>query len=181
MTDQPNAGGGHRLFFALWPTDALRAAFRDAADAVTAFGAGRRLDDDKLHLTLHFLGGWQALPREVAAQAAAAAATVRARAFHLIVDHAGSFGGARVGGLAPAGNSGLDALWSDLGRALDTAGIARRAAPRFAPHVTVRRNLSSGLADIPVAPISWPVDAFVLVHSHAGRYDVLDRWALDAA
>jgi 2'-5' RNA ligase len=180
MMDQHHVGGGHRLFFALWPADEARAAFAHAATGVPAFEDGRLTADEKLHLTLHFLGGWASFPDEVVARASYAACTVRARAFHLVIDHAGSFAGARVGWLAPSGNSGLDALWSDLGRALDAAGIARRAQPRFAPHITVRRDIRAALGDIPIDPISWPVDAFVLVHSHDGRYDVIDRWMLAA-
>ena len=181
MTGLPNGGGGHRLFFALWPTDEVRTALARAADAIPPFAGGRRVADAKLHLTLHFLGGWPGRPDDVIARASRAAAEAAGRAFHLVVDHAGSFTGARVGWLAPSGNSGLDALWSDLGRRLDEARVPRRAQPQFAPHVTVRRNIRDRLADIPIEPISWPVEAFVLVHSHDGRYDVLDRWALAPA
>ena len=178
MMDRHDTGGGHRLFFALWPSDELRPDLAAAAGRVHAFTDGRRVADEKLHLTLHFLGGWSRFPRDVASRAADAASSVRARAFHLVIDHAGTFEGARVGWLAPSGNSGLDALWSGLGRALDAADIALRAQPRFTPHVTVRRGIRIVLEDVAVDPISWPVDGFVLVHSHDGRYDVLDRWAL---
>jgi 2'-5' RNA ligase len=181
MKDRHDAGGGHRLFFALWPTDALRTSLADAADGVPAFETGRRIAEAKLHLTLHFLGGWPALPRDVVTTASSAAAVVRARAFHLVIDRAGGFAGSRVGWLAPAGNSGLDALWSQLDRALDEAAIERRAAPRFVPHVTVRRAMPSLALEVPVPPISWPVDGFVLVHGHDGRYDVIGRWALSAS
>jgi 2'-5' RNA ligase len=181
MTDRHDARGGHRLFFALWPTDDLRTSLAEAADGVAAFDAGRPIAGAKLHLTLHFLGGWPGLPQDVLSAASCAAATVRARPFHLVIDRAGGFAAARVGWLAPAGNSGLDALWSQLGRALDEAGIERRPAPRFVPHVTVRRAMPSLAPAGSVPPISWPVDSFVLVHSREGRYDVLDRWALSAA
>ena len=180
MTDRPHAGDAHRLFFALCPADEPRAAIVHAADGVSEFANGRRVADEKLHLTLHFLGGWAAWPEDVAQRASKAAATVGARAFHLVVDRAGSFERAGVGWLAPSGNSGLDALWSDLGRALGDAGIARRAPPRFVPHVTVRRGIRNALSDIPIDPISWPVDDFALLHSHDGRYDVIERWALAA-
>jgi 2'-5' RNA ligase len=178
MSATPTTGGGHRLFFALWPDDAVRDALARAADSVPAFAHGRRLTDAKLHLTLHFLGGWPQRADDVIARASAAAARVRARPFHLVVDHAGSFTGARAGWLAPQGNSGLDALWSDLGRGLDDARVPRRSAPQFVPHVTVRRDIRERLSDIPVQPISWSVDDFVLVHSHDGVYDVLAHWPL---
>lgn len=172
----------HRLFFALWPDDAVRPALGAAVDAVGAFeGAGRRTHPDKYHLTLHFLGGWARWPDDVAARCREAAASVQCTCFHLVVDHAGSFPRSRVGWLAPSGNSGLDALWSSLGHALDDAGVERRATETFSPHVTVLRGLSRRVEDSPVEPISWPVEDFVLVHSHAGRYEVVERWPLRPA
>ena len=153
-----------------------------AVDGVSAFsGVGRRVDPAKYHVTLHFLGGWAEMPADVVAACSEAAASVRASAFHLVVDHAGSFARSRVGWLAPSGNSGLDALWSGLGHALREQGVEYRAAETFSPHVTVLRNLSRRVEDVPIDPLSWPVDDFVLVHSHGGRYEILGRWALAPA
>lgn len=186
MTDRANEtehqGEAHRLFLALWPDDEVRAALDRAADGVDAFrGQGRRVAAAKLHITLHFLGGWPQPPHDVIERVRAAISGVQARGFHLVVDHAGSFRGARVGWLAPGGNSGLDALWSDLGHALDAAGIETRRHERFAPHVTVLRAFRDALDEVPVEPVSWPVQDFVLVHSHDGHYDIVERCALEAA
>lgn len=179
--DRDRAPEAHRLFFALWPDDAVRAQLAAAVDGVAAFrGAGRRVRTSKYHLTLHFLGGWPSAPHDPIAAARGAAAGLASRAFHLVVDHAGAFRAAHVGWLAPAGNSGLDALWSGLGRALDEAGVPRRGQERFSPHITVLRGLRTAVSEAAVEPVSWPVADFVLVHSHDGRYDVLDRWPLAA-
>lgn len=184
MTDAP-AGpvhGEHRLFFALWPDDVVRGALAAAVDAVADVDTGaRRVAPGKYHVTLHFLGGGPEFAADVADAARAAAHAVEASAFHLVIDHAGAFARSRVGWLAPAGNSGLDALWSALGHALDAAGVERRAAEAYVPHVTVLRGLRGALPETPVGPISWPVDRFVLVHSHAGRYDIIGEWALARA
>lgn len=67
-----------------------------------------------------------------------------------------------------------------MGHALDEAGVQRRATEAFAAHVTVLRGLRGRMDEVPVEPLSWPVSDFVLVHSHAGRYDVIGRWALQA-
>lgn len=172
----------HRLFFALWPDDALRDAMRATVERAAVFdGRGRRVAPEKYHLTLHFVGGWAAFPEDVAAAARRAGAAVEAGAFHLVVDHAGGFARSRVGWLAPSGNSGLDALWSSLGHALDAEGVEHRVAEIFSPHLTVLRDVRGRLAETPVDPLSWPVEDFVLVHSLAGRYDVIDRWPLAAA
>lgn len=175
-------GDAHRLFLALWPDEEVRAALDHAADGVEAFrGQGRRVAATKLHITLHFFGGSSDGPAVVIDRVRAAVSGVHARGFHLVIDHAGSFDGARVGWLAPGGNSGLDALWSDLGHALDAAGLETRRYARFSPHVTVVRAFRGQVADVPVAPVSWPVQDFVLVHSHGGRYEVVERWPLEPA
>lgn len=172
----------HRLFFALWPDEGLRGSLHAAVDTVAGFaGRGRPVSPSKYHLTLHFLGGWPELPHAVADGARRAADGVQAGAFHLVVDHAGGFARSRVGWLAPTGNSGLDALWSALGHRLDEENMPCRRAETFSPHVTVLRAVRGRLAEAPIAPLSWPVEDFVLVHSHAGRYDVIRRWPLAQA
>jgi 2'-5' RNA ligase len=181
-THPASHGEVHRLFFALWPEESVRAQLDAAAASVDAFrDTGRRVPVEKLHLTLHFLGGWPSLPDAGIAAASAAAANVACRALHLVIDRAGSFKAARVGWLAPGGNSGLDALWSGLGHALGDAGIATRAHDRFSPHVTVLRNLRAQFDDVEVEPVSWPVEDFVLVHSHGGCYEQVGRWSLAPA
>lgn len=173
---------GHRLFFALWPSEQVRTSLTRVVEATAAFrDAGRRVPPDTYHITLHFLGGWPALPADVIDAACRAAGRVRARPFHLVIDHAGSFGGARVGWLAPSGSSGLDAVWAALARSLDEAHVPRREHGGFAPHVTVLRNLRGCIGEVATTPVSWPVSDFVLVDSHAGHYRVLERWALDEA
>lgn len=141
-------------------------------------GAGRRTAAAKHHITLHFLGGWPRRPDDIVDRARAAAASVDARAFHLVVDRAGGFAGARVGWLAPAPSSGLDALWKALQRALDAAALPYRTHGGFSPHITVLRNARGRLPETQIEPVSWSVDSFALVHSHDGRYDVIDRWTL---
>ncbi|TZF87702.1 RNA 2',3'-cyclic phosphodiesterase [Cognatilysobacter lacus] len=180
-SDAVHTSDSGRLFFALWPPDEVRSALASAADGIAAFGAGRRVAQAKLHLTLHFLGGWTSGVEHRIERACAAASNVRGRAFELRVDHAGAFPGARVGWLAPAGSVGLDALWLDIRVALDQGAVPYRPQPHFAPHITVRRGVRARVPDAPIEAITWPVDAFVLVHSHDGRYDVLARWPLDRA
>nr|WP_133498843.1 hypothetical protein [Lysobacter terrigena] len=97
-----------------------------------------------------------------------------------MLDRAGGFPGARVGWLAPAGNSGLDALWCALRHALDDAGIEHRDHAKFSPHVTVLRGVAGRLPETPIEPVSWPVTDFVLVYGFDGRYEILERWPLRA-
>jgi len=45
-----------RLFFALWPGEALRERLHGAANSIPTQGSARRVAHDNLHLTLHFIG-----------------------------------------------------------------------------------------------------------------------------
>lgn len=181
MDATPRGADAHRLFFALWPDAPVRDALHSAVERVAAFRvAGRRVEPGKYHLTLHFLGESADVPASTIDRCRRAAATVACDAFRLVIDRAGSFPPARVEWLAPSGGSGLDALWSAMAEALDEAGVAVRGTDAFRAHVTVLRGLSTSLGELRIEPIRWPVDAFVLVHSHAGHYDVIGRWPLAA-
>lgn len=174
----------HRLFFALWPDAAVR---RQIADATTRLAReqdarGRKIRDDRYHLTLQFLGDFDAVPESLVDAAIVAAGDVRGDAFELTLDRAGSFGGARVGWLGPAlVPSGLQMLWDDLGLALDRHDVPHpsHAGSAWTPHVTVLRGMRSPLA-LAIAPLRWKVRRFVLIRSHPGSpgYAVLQQWKL---
>jgi 2'-5' RNA ligase len=82
----------HRLFFALWPAAALR---KRIATTVAGLGdnapGGRRLNPDRYHLTLRFLGDFQPLRQSVLDDAIVAAGSIRLPPFDLVLDLAGSF------------------------------------------------------------------------------------------
>lgn len=174
----------HRLFFALWPDAALR---RRIADATTRLvdehdTRGRRLRPDRYHLTLQFLGDFDSLPESLIDAAIVAADDVRVAAFELLLDRAGSFGGTRVGWLGPTRvPSGLQALWQDLGLALDRHGVPHpsNAASTWTPHVTVLRGMRRPMVPT-IPPLAWSVRGFVLIHSRPGPgdYVVLQQWRL---
>lgn len=173
----------HRLFFALWPDQALR----EQLDAVTIglmaehATRGRRTASDRYHLTLQFLGDFAEQAPSVTAAAKEAADSVRGRAFELVIDHAGSFGRTRVGWLGPTSMpAGLRHLWDGLGLALAERGITPKSVTAFTPHVTVLRNMRQPLPALPIPPLAWPVSCFVLVDSQPGQgiYKELQRWPL---
>lgn len=179
-----SGAGRHRLFFALWPGDGVRDALADAADALRSAHPvrGRWLDRRRYHLTLRFLGDCDAA-QEAAALAAGAA--VRAAGFDLSFDRAGSFGNRSVPwwlGCAQA-PAGLHRLWEELDAALRSSGMAPARDHPPVAHVTVLRDARARLPDVPIAPVSWPVREFVLVHSVLGSqaaYHPLARWPLSA-
>lgn len=178
----PVRGEIHRLFFALLPDDALRTQIAEAAVALRAAHAprGRWINDQRYHLTLQFLGDFDALPLEVVADAKHAASQVRAPAFDLPLDRAGGFSGSHVWWLGCATMpEGLQRLWTDLGLALAKARVRTQGSHALTPHITVLRNAAVILPTTPIAPVPWRVREFVLIHSNNPQpYQVLGRWPL---
>ena len=175
-----------RLFFAIFPDTA--AATRIARLAQHLRGEhelkGKPLETRRLHVTLHHLGDYPGLPREIVAAAAKAAATVAMPAFEVSFDRALSFS-ARPGNrpfvlCGSDGGGALAAMQCILGAALGKAGFAAgRAKPPYTPHVTLLYD-DSLVAERPVESVAWTVSEFVLVHSLLGqsRHVPLARWPL---
>ena len=179
--------GLHRLFFALWPGDALRDAIAEAAASLERGHApgGRRSRAERYHLTLHFLGEFQPLPRSMLDAACAAADSLRLPGFDLVLDHAGSFPGSRVWWLgANEIPAELRLLHGALGSALARSGVSIRPSVGFVPHLTIQRNVNRPVAPIAIAKLIWPVREFVLVDSVPGGivpYRIAGRWPLASA
>lgn len=167
-----------RLFFALLPDDALRGRIATAAARIERAdpSGGRPLAPARYHLTLRFLGDFEAVPPALIAAARAAGEAVRARAFTLVLDHAGSFADSRVRWLGVAADGPLQALRQALDRALAAAGVAL-PAQAFVPHLTIVRAAQRALAPaLAIDPLSWSVDGFALLASRPGRpYEILQR------
>ncbi len=173
--------GIHRLFFALWPGDALRSMIADVArDMLSSIGRGRTTRADRLHMTLQFLGDFRA-PADVVERAMAAAGSIEPpTSFDLALDQLGSFGGGRVAWLGTsAPPAELVELHRRLGRALEACGVRTEHADPFVPHVTLARNLRER-AEGAVPALHWQVRGFVLVDSTAGEYRILGHWPLPA-
>jgi 2'-5' RNA ligase len=174
----------HRLFFALWPDAALRKRIATTVIGLERDTApdGRRLNPDRYHLTLQFLGDFNPLRQRVLDAAIVAAGSVRLPPFDLVLDLAGSFPKAGVCWLGTSTvPETLQQLWSELGHALTSARLQVRSAPTFSPHLTVLRDVRKPLPPTPIQPQPWPVREFVLVDSVSGvqpAYRVLGRWPL---
>jgi 2'-5' RNA ligase len=174
----------HRLFFALWPDAALRKRIATTVAGLERDNApgGRRLNPDRYHLTLQFLGDFQPLRQSVLDAAILAAGSIRLSPFDLVLDLAGSFPKAGVCWLgASTAPETLQQLWNELGRALTSARVQVRSAPTFNPHLTVLRDVRKPLPPTPIQPLPWLVREFVLVDSVFGvhpAYRVLGRWLL---
>jgi 2'-5' RNA ligase len=165
-----------RLFLALWPTPAVRARLAAWRDAWRFAPGAAPTPDDRLHLTLHFIG---AVARERVAEIGAGL-DLRAAPFTL------GFGRCEVwpGGIAvlrpDAVPPSLRTLHADLRDRLLALRLHVEDRP-FRAHVTCARKAVGALAP-PIRPgaLRWPVRGHALVESrpgHGGGYVVLRRYA----
>jgi 2'-5' RNA ligase len=166
-----------RLFFALWPDDAVRAALAQWSRAIERVGGGVPTRAESIHLTLAFLGATDPGRR---ADIEAAAARVAVRPFDLAIDAAGYWKHNRIAWAgASATPAALEGLVRDLRAALTAAAVPFDPKP-FVPHLTLVRKARPGFAIPGLEPVRWEVTAFVLVESepHAGgsRYAIAARW-----
>jgi len=176
-----------RLFFALWPDEAMRAQLGSAATHLRQKlrPEGRWVGTHRYHLTLHFLGDYPGLPEALTQRAMEAAAAVRSPRFDLPIEQAGSFRNRSIPWwLGPSQSSApLKQLWRALRDALQAHSVPYDTKLRLSPHVTVLRDATQVLAPTPVPLVTWPVESFALIHSHLGvdsRYHILGTWPLSA-
>ncbi|MGV8892647.1 MAG: RNA 2',3'-cyclic phosphodiesterase [Burkholderiaceae bacterium] len=165
-----------RLFYALWPDDATRAALA----MLQTYIQGRITPAEDLHLTLTFLGTqpFEALPvlQTLMAKLPAAAMTLK-------VDCLGYFSN---NGIAWAGMQRVpDALFTlrhTLFAALAQQTIAVKQSMHFKPHITLARD-AAAIAARDVTPIIWRADHIALVQSNTGgnapRYRLLASHQLE--
>jgi 2'-5' RNA ligase len=176
----------HRLFVAIRPPATVRARLLDVMGGVAG---ARWLDDDRLHLTVRFIGE---VDRHMARDVDAALSSVHQAAFSIAVNGLGVFDrrGEPVilwAGVAPP--EPLRALHKKVDQALVRVGVEpdRRA---YTPHVTLARlprgagpvqgliEQSGGITSPPFA-----VDQFCLYESRftpdGPLYEVAERYRLD--
>lgn len=159
-----------RLFLALWPDDATRrtlAAWRDR----WSWPAGAAVvPDERLHLTLHFIGP---VARE-RVPAVADALAVPCERFTLELGEAEAWPRG-LALLVPARTPPpLAALHERLAQALQAAALPVEVRP-FRPHVTLARHAAHAVPPVGGPACRWAVDGYALVESDQG-YRVLRQW-----
>ena len=163
MIAAPTTTQQHRLFFALWPDAATRAALTEVQAGI----AGALTRAEKLHLTLAFLGQQPASALPALCQVLE---RVPARALTLQLDTRGYFTSQRI---AWAGMQTVPPDLLALRGALMQALAAGRFVPefeedRFKPHVTLARK-ASATTTADFAPIRWRATQMVLAESSTGN------------
>lgn len=179
---QPAAAATARLFFALWPDAAPRAALGRLAQTLQPQCGGRAVPNRNIHTTLVFLGDVEAgcIP-----DLCGLAEKVVAPGFELAIDTVSYWRHNRIVWAAPHEcPAALQALVAALGSALKAGGIRFDGRP-YLPHITLLRAARHAPALPAVDAIRWRVVDFVLVQSlsydRATAYEVMQRWPLGAA
>jgi RNA 2',3'-cyclic 3'-phosphodiesterase len=193
----PSGEPTRRLFFALWPDEAQRAALVHATRKALRACGGRPVPAASLHVTLAFLGSVpesrMADLREVAHRTAVAFAP-GAAPLTLSLERIGY--SARGQLLWVIGREGRHDATSNapgdaaqrLAAALKSATAAAGFSPDLKPfrtHVTVARKVAHAPAPQPMRPLAWFFDRFCLIESRTlsegVAYSIVESYALDGA
>jgi RNA 2',3'-cyclic 3'-phosphodiesterase len=173
----------HRVFFALWPDDAVRGAFvRATCHAVSASG-GRPVPARNLHITLHFVGSvaqariadLEAIAADVAG-APVVAEMMSAAPPQLVFDRIQYWrrAGVLVATGVPAASQRLvETLAGLLRTQTSLASLApvleRSVGPgqveAFRIHVTLARKVSTPVGAMDIDPVAWSFSEIALVQS----------------
>lgn len=168
-----------RIFFALWPDDALRGRLARTAAGVPLLRPARRVPDYNLHLTLHFVGNVSFAARDRLREAARGTG---GEVFEFAIDCGGFFAGSRVAWLGCVETpAALAELHRGLGYALRACDYRPDRRP-FQPHVTFARKLERLPAIPAFEPLPWTVEEFALIESraadHGVKYAVIETYPL---
>lgn len=168
-----------RLFFALWPADAVRAEIHSKTQPFVT--GGRVVPPANFHITVLFLGE-VAQPRVEAVERAGAQASAVVEGFELRLDRIEAWPRSKVLCLtATVTPPALNALDEQLRFNLLEPRDARHQHP-LRPHVTLVRDFGRRPPAAAMSPVHWRVDDLALVESRLGRggstYTVIGRWPL---
>jgi 2'-5' RNA ligase len=167
-----------RIFFAVWPPAETAGALARWAQEVQPRTGGKAIPEDKIHLTLAFLG--EADPQK----ATRAARRVNGKAHFLPIEEARYWRENHIVWAGPRQTPApLQALFERLSMELDREEFILERRP-FAAHVTLIRKARA--AKLPPLPaLDWPVREFLLVRSSlsskGSTYEPLERFPLHAA
>ena len=168
MDAQPQTS---RLFLALWPEPGVRDQLREARDAWHWPRAAAPVHTDKLHLTLHFLGGVPSarLPELMEGF------SVPFRPFRLALGKPVLWPHGIAVLEPPVNPPELLALHARLGDALLALGLQPEARS-YRPHVTMARRAAGAGIPASAPSIGWDVQGYALVESQPGGYTVLHTY-----
>lgn len=152
-----------RLFFAVWPDDALRARLATLATRLQRHCGGRTPVVDNLHLTLGFLGN---VPTTEIASLQALTERLTLPAGEWTLDRYGYFHKPRLAWLGGPPTAKLNLWHARLGEALAASGRPLPSSHDYRPHVTLLRHAEKAPPSTLEAPEwTWPLTRLTLVES----------------
>ena len=158
------AGASRRLFFALWPDEAMREALVHACRKDVRSSGGRPVPPSNLHLTLAFL---DSVPESRLAQLVEVGRAAGGRCpgtIEVRLERLEHWPGPRLLCVLPGEPSGpAGTLAQGLVEQLSAAGFSPDIKP-FRPHVTVARKVMHA-SSLRMQPVVWRFGTFVLVES----------------
>jgi 2'-5' RNA ligase len=166
-----------RLFFALWPDEAVRAQLAHWGRELHAVCGGRPTRTENLHLTVAFLGNVEGAQL---AEVERAAGEVTPRVVSLVLDQPGYWKHNRIAWAgATAVPAEIEKSVAELRGALARSHIGFDTKG-FVSHVTLLRDAREPRAMPALRPIEWRLDGFALVQSvmlpRGSRYKVRKFW-----
>lgn len=167
-----------RLFFAVWPSPAVRAALVQSVAPLCESANGRLIPPENYHLTLAFL---DSVPASKMSAVIAAGHAVDFVPFALTLDCYGIFESPQVLWYgSSAVPDPLARLVANL-RSHLTGVVKLRPERRFCPHVSVVRKMAALPQLARPAKLVWQAYDFALVRSEYGPghalYTVLERFS----
>ena len=152
-----------RLFFALWPDQTVRHRIASNLEYQDIdFNQCRLVSSNNLHMTLHFIGN-TSLDEMACLERQASA--VSAEPFNLMIDNSGYFKKPKVIWFAcRQAPQALYDLHQALGRQISQCAFEPEQRP-YSPHITVVRKINTEPPAVPLQPVPWKVDRFVLIES----------------
>jgi 2'-5' RNA ligase len=172
-----------RLFFALWPSEAMRDALVHATRKAVRSSGGRPVPGESLHLTLAFLGPVaERRVAELTPLAREVAAVASAETIDLLFDRLEHWRAAQLLCALPAAPPmSVGALAQRLKERLSAGGFALDLKP-FRPHVTVARKVPRPPRTLAMHPLLWTFTGFALIESRTepsgALYSVVESYPL---
>jgi len=175
------AANTERMFFAIWPDQAVSELLETAGKKLHETCRGRITRRETIHITLAFLGEVEVSRLN---ELLSMAGEVNATSFSLDLTKFGCWRHNRIAWVAPEVTPpALTDLASDLSEKLKAVGFKLDSRP-YVPHITLFRKAECREALPVIDAIQWNVSEFVLVKSvlsNAGSaYEVVGRWPLKA-
>ena len=175
--NQVSTAKHRRLFFAWWPSGETQTALHQIGKKQVQGHNARLTQQDKIHLTLAFLGPVDEAFADCARQAAA---NIHWQPFSLVFDRLGWFPRARVmwaGCSAPS--TQLVDLVSQLNERLIACGYQPEQR-RYQAHLTLARKINRGPKETEIPALACEFDRFALVESvldaDGAHYEILDQF-----